>query len=98
MRRHVDRDDAQAKNDLLDTYGGQEYIDAAPPRELIFAQTENYVEYSRSGKVIKGAEETVVRSKFPEVQVGLEHKSVLRFMLSNFKIWSILRPTDLNLH
>jgi len=56
----------KAKNEILETYGGQEYLDAAPPRELIFAQTENYVEYSRSGRVIKGAEETVVRSKYPE--------------------------------
>ena len=79
-----DKLENKAKNDLLDTYGGQEYIDAAPPRELIFAQTENYVEYSRSGKVIKGAEETVVRSKFPEVHVGLEHKSVLCCKISKF--------------
>jgi len=71
-----DKLENKAKNDLLDTYGGQEYIDAAPPRELIFAQTENYVEYSRSGKVIKGAEETVVRSKFPEDVYPGNHTSV----------------------
>merc|ERR1712165_107536 len=71
-----DKLENKAKNDLLDTYGGQEYIDAAPPRELIFAQTENYVEYSRSGKVIKGAEETVVRSKFPEDLYPGNHTSV----------------------
>jgi len=56
----------KAMKDILKTYGGQEYINAAPPRELIFSQTENYVEYLRSGKVIKGTEELVVRSKYPE--------------------------------
>jgi len=66
----------RAKNDILETYGGQEYLDAAPPRELIFAQTENYVEYSRSGKVIRGAEESVVQSKYPEDVHPGNHTSV----------------------
>ena len=36
-------------------FSGEEHLQA-PPRELIFAQTEQYVEYSRTGKVIKGQE------------------------------------------
>merc|ERR1712029_1280859 len=71
-----DKLENKAKNEILDTYGGQEYLDAAPPRELIFAQTENYVEYSRSGRVIKGAEESVVRSKWPEDVHPGNHTSV----------------------
>lgn len=46
-------------------YGGQEHLDA-PPVELLLAQTEDYVEYSRHGTVIKGQEKAVVRSKYEE--------------------------------
>lgn len=46
-------------------YGGQEHLDA-PPRELLLAQTEDYVEYSRHGAVIKGQEKAIARSKYEE--------------------------------
>ena len=36
---------------ILDKYGGEEHLEA-PPRELIFAQTEEYVEYSRCGGLV----------------------------------------------
>ena len=45
----------ESKSKIFDKYGGEEHLQA-PPRELIFAQTEQYVEYSRTGKVIKGQE------------------------------------------
>lgn len=45
---------------ILEKYGGEEYLEA-PPRELLFSQTEDYVEYSRHGKVLKGEEQTIVR-------------------------------------
>ena len=54
-----------AKNSILDKYGGKEHLEA-PPRELIFAQTEDYVEYTRHGKVLKGEENPVVRSRYEE--------------------------------
>lgn len=38
----------------------------APPRELLLAQTEDYVEYSRHGAVLKGQEKAVARSKYEE--------------------------------
>lgn len=38
----------------------------APPRELLLAQTEDYVEYSRHGAVLKGLEKAVARSKYEE--------------------------------
>lgn len=38
----------------------------APPRELLLAQTEEYVEYSRHGAVLKGLEKAVARSKYEE--------------------------------
>ena len=43
----------ERKNLLVEKYGGVEYLEA-PPKQLLFAQTEDYIEYSRSGKVIKG--------------------------------------------
>lgn len=38
----------------------------APPRELLLAQTEDYMEYSRHGAVLKGLEKAVARSKYEE--------------------------------
>ncbi len=46
-------------------YGGEEHLDA-PPRELLLAQTEEYVEYSRHGAVLKGQEKAVACSKYEE--------------------------------
>uniref|UniRef100_A0AAY4CFS7 Pre-mRNA-splicing factor SLU7 n=1 Tax=Denticeps clupeoides TaxID=299321 RepID=A0AAY4CFS7_9TELE len=53
------------KASILEKYGGQEHLDA-PPRELLLAQTEDYVEYSRHGAVLKGQEKAVARSKYEE--------------------------------
>uniref|UniRef100_A0A915EAG4 Pre-mRNA-splicing factor SLU7 n=1 Tax=Ditylenchus dipsaci TaxID=166011 RepID=A0A915EAG4_9BILA len=54
------------KQDLVDKYGGQEYLANAPPKELLLAQTENYVEYNRKGKVVKGQERPAVKSRYDE--------------------------------
>ncbi|KAJ8015047.1 hypothetical protein DPEC_G00022080 [Dallia pectoralis] len=53
------------KETILDKYGGEEHLNA-PPRELLLAQTEDYVEYSRHGAVLKGQEKAVARSKYEE--------------------------------
>ncbi|KAF8650438.1 hypothetical protein AX16_005241 [Volvariella volvacea WC 439] len=63
----------QKKEELKDTnkisilakYGGAEYLESAP-KELLQGQTENYVEYSRTGQVIKGKERAKARSKYAE--------------------------------
>lgn len=63
----------QKKDELKDTmkvsvlakYGGEEYLEKAP-KELLQGQTEEYVEFSRTGQVIKGKERVKVRSKYPE--------------------------------
>eukprot|EP00096_Caligus_rogercresseyi_P015417 TRINITY_DN7854_c0_g1_i1.p1 TRINITY_DN7854_c0_g1~~TRINITY_DN7854_c0_g1_i1.p1 ORF type:complete len:588 (+),score=246.49 TRINITY_DN7854_c0_g1_i1:387-2150(+) len=65
----------EAKKSILSKYGGEEHLEA-PPRELIFSQTEDYVEYSRHGKVIKGEEEAVARSKYEEDVHPGNHSSV----------------------
>ncbi|KAG1737711.1 Pre-mRNA splicing Prp18-interacting factor-domain-containing protein [Suillus lakei] len=53
------------KVSILAKYGGEEYLEHVP-RELINGQTEDYVEYSRTGHIIKGKERAKARSKYPE--------------------------------
>uniref|UniRef100_A0A672HCD8 Pre-mRNA-splicing factor SLU7 n=1 Tax=Salarias fasciatus TaxID=181472 RepID=A0A672HCD8_SALFA len=55
----------EQRESILEKYGGREHLDA-PPRELLLAQTEDYVEYSRHGAVLKGLEKAVARSKYEE--------------------------------
>jgi pre-mRNA-processing factor SLU7 len=49
----------------LARYGGEEYLEKAP-KELLAGQTEDYVEYSATGQVIKGREKAKARSKYDE--------------------------------
>merc|ERR1711872_923968 len=69
LKKEFEKKKGEFKTDvnksILDKYGGAEHLDA-PPRELIFAQTEDYVEYSRHGKLLKGVESKVVRSQYEE--------------------------------
>lgn len=60
---------------ILDKYGGQEHL-AAPPKELLLAQSESYVEYSRDGRVVKGLERAPVRSKYVEDVYENNHTNV----------------------
>ncbi|KAJ3059113.1 mRNA splicing protein [Podochytrium sp. JEL0797] len=63
------------KDSVLSRYGGEEHLHA-PPKELLMAQTEHYVEYSQTGKVILGQEKATVRSKYEEDVFPQNHKSV----------------------
>ena len=56
--------DSSSKS-ILSKYGGEEYLERIP-RELLGGQTEDYVEYSRSGAVVKGMERAKARSKYDE--------------------------------
>jgi pre-mRNA-processing factor SLU7 len=67
------------KGSILDRYGGAEHLQA-PPKELLLAQTENYVEYSQAGKVIRGQEKAKVKSKYEEDMFVLN----LFFLFYNF--------------
>lgn len=60
---------------ILERYGGKEHLEA-PPKALLLAQTEQYIEYSRSGKIIKGAEKPVVCSRYEEDIYPNNHHSV----------------------
>ncbi|KAF8919839.1 pre-mRNA-splicing factor SLU7 [Mucidula mucida] len=64
-----------SKVSILAKYGGEEYLETAPA-ELRQGQTENYVEYSRTGQVIKGRERVKVRSKYPEDVMVNNHTAV----------------------
>lgn len=50
---------------ILAKYGGEQYLERAP-KELLQGQTEEYVEYSRTGQVIKGRERVKMKSKYME--------------------------------
>lgn len=52
-------------NRVLEKYGGAEHLEQ-PPAELLFAQTEEYVEYARDGSVRTGKERVVAKSKYEE--------------------------------
>ncbi|CAO3600370.1 unnamed protein product [Absidia cylindrospora] len=60
---------------ILEKYGGAEHLESLP-KELLLAQSENYVEYSRTGRVIKGQEKAQARSKYEENVFVNNHHSV----------------------
>ncbi|KAK0545856.1 mRNA splicing protein [Tilletia horrida] len=63
------------KGSILEKYGGAEHFDSVP-KELLTGQTENYVEYSRSGQVIKGAQRVKAKSKYDEDVYENNHTAV----------------------
>ncbi|ORY36153.1 hypothetical protein BCR33DRAFT_759054 [Rhizoclosmatium globosum] len=63
------------KDSVLARYGGEEHLQA-PPKELLLAQTEHYVEYSQTGKVIKGQERATIRSKYEEDVLFQNHTAI----------------------
>ncbi|CAO3631910.1 unnamed protein product [Cunninghamella blakesleeana] len=60
---------------ILEKYGGAEHLQSVP-KELLLAQTENYVEYSRTGRVIKGQEKAKAKSKYEEDVFVNNHQSI----------------------
>ena len=68
-RRFLDKKDsvtAGIQDKILAKYGGETHINSAPPRELLLAQSEEYVEYNPLGKVIAGQEKAKVKSRYQE--------------------------------
>jgi pre-mRNA-processing factor SLU7 len=63
QKKDVLKDTSRAS--VLDRYGGEEHLQSLP-RELRAGQTEEYVEYDRRGKVVKGMERAKARSKYEE--------------------------------
>lgn len=75
---------SEVKNSVLEKYGGEEHLDA-PPKALLLAQTETYVEYSRYGKVIKGQEKPIIRSRYEEDVYINNHTAVWGSYWHNFQ-------------
>ncbi|XP_031773976.1 pre-mRNA-splicing factor Slu7 isoform X1 [Apis florea] len=65
----------KTRESIISTYGGEEHLNAPPP-SLLLAQTEQYVEYSRYGKIIKGQDRQIIRSKYEEDIYPNNHNSV----------------------
>jgi len=66
---------SQTKEDIVDKYGNAASEDK-PPMELLMGQTEMVVEYDRAGRVIKGQEKAVPKSKYEEDVFINNHTSV----------------------
>ncbi|KII92763.1 hypothetical protein PLICRDRAFT_484383 [Plicaturopsis crispa FD-325 SS-3] len=64
-----------SKISILSKYGGAEYLEKAP-QELLQGQTEEYVEYSRTGQIVKGRERAKAKSKYPEDVYMNNHTAV----------------------
>ncbi|KAM0748511.1 hypothetical protein T439DRAFT_327772 [Meredithblackwellia eburnea MCA 4105] len=60
---------------ILNKYGGEQYLQSLP-KELSAGQTEDYVEYSRTGQVVKGRERAKAKSKYDEDVFPGNHSSV----------------------
>eukprot|EP00922_Rhytidocystis_sp_ex-Travisia-forbesii_P019894 GHVS01029368.1.p1 GENE.GHVS01029368.1~~GHVS01029368.1.p1 ORF type:complete len:320 (+),score=78.87 GHVS01029368.1:95-1054(+) len=78
-QEHVEKKERlveETKQELLDRYGGREHLDA--PKEVLFSQTENYVEYGRDGTAIRGidGQRKMAKSKYEEDVLVLDHTSV----------------------
>ncbi|TDL25893.1 pre-mRNA-splicing factor SLU7 [Rickenella mellea] len=71
---------------ILATYGGEEYLEKAP-KELLQGQTEDYVEYSRTGQVIKGRERVKAKSKYAEDVFINNHTAVWGSWYSSSGEW-----------
>ncbi|KDN45168.1 hypothetical protein RSAG8_05083, partial [Rhizoctonia solani AG-8 WAC10335] len=74
-REKKDQLKSTSKVSILAKYGGEEYLEKAP-KELLNGQTEDYVEYSRTGQIIKGRERAKVKSKYEEDAYVNNHTSV----------------------
>ncbi|KAF8822239.1 putative SLU7 splicing factor [Cardiosporidium cionae] len=76
-QEHIDKKqrlEEEKKYELVKKYGGSEYLNA--PKELIFAETERFVEYAPDGSILKGRERALIKSKYEEdVYLG-SHSSV----------------------
>lgn len=72
------KEDMLSKNreSILDRYGGAEHFESVPKEIVQGGQSEAYVEYSRTGQVIKGQERAKARSKYEEDVLEQNHTTV----------------------
>jgi len=72
------------KDNVLEKYGGEEHL-KAPPRQLLLAQSETYIEYARDGRIIKGVEKPIIRSRYEEDVYINNHTTVFGSYWNNGK-------------
>jgi pre-mRNA-processing factor SLU7 len=65
----------ERRQKILEKYGGQEHVQQLDPR-LRMGQTEAFVEYSRDGRMIRGADKGPRRTKYEEDVYINNHTSV----------------------
>lgn len=75
--------EAQRKQ-LLEKYGGEEHLKAAPSHDAAVIENERYVEYDETG-AIKGAPKRAAKSKYAEDVLINNHTSVWGSWWSNFQ-------------
>lgn len=61
---------------LVERYGGEEHFNSLPRELVVEAQTEQYVEYNRFGKIVKGDQRATVKSKYVEDVFENEHTAI----------------------
>ncbi|KAL8953982.1 MAG: hypothetical protein Q9222_000192 [Ikaeria aurantiellina] len=87
--RRKERQESDAKREahrkqLLDKYGGEQYLQIAPSKDATITESEHYIEYDESG-AIKGAPKAVAKSKYPEDVLINNHTSVWGSWWKNFE-------------
>lgn len=74
-QQRKEQETKEVKSSILARYGGVEHLDTMPP-ELRTGQTEAYVEYSRTGEIVRGQERAKPRSRYEEDVFENNHTSV----------------------
>eukprot|EP01116_Phalansterium_solitarium_P012981 TRINITY_DN2977_c0_g3_i1.p1 TRINITY_DN2977_c0_g3~~TRINITY_DN2977_c0_g3_i1.p1 ORF type:complete len:541 (+),score=181.76 TRINITY_DN2977_c0_g3_i1:146-1768(+) len=65
----------KSQEEILAKYGGKEHLNA--DKSLLLAQSEEYVEYARDGRQIKGSSQSrIARSKYEEDVLILNHTKI----------------------
>lgn len=77
------------KESILERYGGEEHL-KAPPKELLMAQSEHYIEYAQTGKIIKGHELVKIRSRYPEDVYAIQFYIYYKLSCESYQCLGIL--------
>ncbi|KAL8693288.1 MAG: hypothetical protein Q9218_001848 [Villophora microphyllina] len=87
--RRKEKQEGDAKREahrkqLLEKYGGEQYLQPTLPKDSAITESERYVEYDETG-AIKGAPKAVAKSKYPEDVFINNHTSVWGSWWRNFQ-------------
>ncbi|KAL8737538.1 MAG: hypothetical protein Q9181_001590 [Wetmoreana brouardii] len=87
--RRKEKQESDAKREahrkqLLEKYGGEQYLQSTPLKDNAITESERYVEYDETG-AIKGVPKAVAKSKYPEDVLINNHTSVWGSWWKNFQ-------------